>query len=126
MGIMTKKKRIITVMTLLFVLTGCGIFSSKTECEKIIERREMVSLLTDVFLLEAQAGSVQTTLEIRDSLQYYYSGVFHKHNITSEEFERAYECYLLDEENMAWVMDEVLSSLSIIQSKIDEKKEEQE
>lgn len=113
-------------MTLLFVLTGCGIFSSKTECEKIIERREMVSLLTDVFLLEAQAGSVQTTLEIRDSLQYYYSGVLQKHNITSEEFERAYECYLLDEENMAWVMDEVLSSLSIIQSKIDEKKEEQE
>jgi hypothetical protein len=123
---MAHKKIVIVVFILFFTITGCGIFSSKTECEKIIERREMVSLLTDVFLLEAQAGSVQTTLEIRDSLQYYYSGVFHKHNISSDEFEKAYECYLLDEENMAWVMDEVLSSLSIIQSKLDEKKEEQE
>jgi len=123
---MLQKKIIIIVVALIFALAGCGIFSSKTECEKIIERREMVALLTDVFLLESQAGNVQTTLEIRDSLQYYYSGVFHKHNITAEEFERAFQCYLLDEENMAWVMDEVLSSLSIIQSKIDEKKEEQE
>ncbi len=123
---MAQRKIVVFTTGFLLIMGSCGLFSSRSSCEKIIEKRAMVALLTDVFLLEAQVGNVQATIELRDSLEYYYSGVFHKHNVTSEEFEKAYKCYLLDQENMAWIMDEVLSSLSIIQSKIDEKKEDQE
>ncbi|MFW5725584.1 MAG: DUF4296 domain-containing protein, partial [Bacteroidota bacterium] len=61
-----------------------------------------------------------------DSVVNYYAGVFEKHNITTAQFEQAYECYLLDTENMNWIMDEVLTALSLTQSKIDEKKKEEE
>ncbi|MFW5706303.1 MAG: DUF4296 domain-containing protein [Bacteroidota bacterium] len=106
--------------------TSCNSVSDKTECEKLIDRRTMSNILTDVFLLEAKLTNQAPDSGIRDSVVNYYAGVFEKHNITTAQFEQAYECYLLDTENMNWIMDEVLTALSLTQSKIDEKKKEEE
>ncbi len=123
-----KKNLSLFPVIILFVLTlsSCTWFASESECEKILDRRTMTNVLTDVFLLEAQITNQTEATEIRDSIPNYYAGIFNKYNITQKEFEEAYECYLLDQENMTRVMDEVLSALSIQQSKIDEKKEETE
>jgi hypothetical protein len=116
-----------TILTIAFLITitfsGCNFFGGNN-CR--IERRTMVNVLTDVFLLESLMSQHQSIHEIRDSIPYYYAGIFQKHNITADQFNRAFECYILDEQDMIWIMDEVLSSLSIIQSRIGERRSEQE
>jgi hypothetical protein len=114
----------ITVITLLVVtlLPGCARFSSGN-CSRIIERNKMITILTDVFMLEAYMAQNQSTFGVRDSTAYYYSGVFLKHNITSDQFDAAFKCYMMDENNISPIMDEVLSSVSILQSRMQEKKQ---
>lgn len=89
----------------------------------MIDRRTMAHLLTDIFLLEALVSSQNPEQGLSDSVEVFYAGIFQKYEISQAEFEKAYECYLLDQQNMAWVMDEVLSALSIARSRIDEKTE---
>jgi hypothetical protein len=112
-------------ISILFLLlfSGCTYFGSNN-CR--LDRRTMVNILTDVALLESQLSQHQSMFEVRDSIPDYYAGIFSKYDITAEQFDKAFECYLLREEDMIWIMDEVLSSLSIIQSRIDERKAEQE
>lgn len=121
-------KKIPLTFLIIFALafSACTWFSSENECEQHLDRRTMANILTDVFLLESQISNQPASLEIRDSVAHYYAGIFDKYEISYLEFEKAYECYLLDQDNMAWVMDEVLSAISIQQSKLDEKKEESE
>jgi hypothetical protein len=120
-------KKYLLILALFTLITpSCGWVSNDSDCEKLIDRRTMANILTDVFLLEAQISNQSPTSGIRDSVVNYYAGVFEKHNITTAEFEQAFECYLLDSKNMHWVMDEVLTALSLSESKIDEKKEEKE
>lgn len=120
---MLKKKHFLSTVFILicFIFHSCSQFSGKNECEEMIDRRTMAKLLTDFFLLEARIYNVPHEETMKDSVAVYYAGVFDKYNITASEFEKAFECYLLDEDNMSWVMDEVLSSLSIKRSKLDER-----
>lgn len=85
----------------------------------------MINILTDVFMLEAHMAQNQNTPGVRDSTVYYYSGIFSKHNITAEQFDAAFNCYLMDEDNISPIMDEVLSSVSILQSRMQEKKQDE-
>ncbi|TVQ11578.1 MAG: DUF4296 domain-containing protein [Bacteroidetes bacterium] len=123
-----KKTASLTSIIIILALTfnACNWFSSENRCEKHLDRRTMANVLTDVFLLESQISNQPGVAGIRDSVANYYAGIFNKHGITRVEFEKAFECYLLDQDNMAWVMDEVLSAISIQQSKLDEKREESE
>jgi hypothetical protein len=118
------KKLIIILSLSASLFSSCGWFSGDTECEKLIDRRTMANLLTDVFILEAKITNQPPTSGIRDSVVNYYAGIFEKYNITAAQFEKAFECYLMDSKNMNWVMDEVLTALSLSQSKINERKEE--
>ncbi len=123
-----KKTASLTSLIIILALTfnACTWFSSENKCEKHLDRRTMANVLTDVFLLESQISNQPGAVGIRDSVANYYAGIFNKHGITHIQFEKAFECYLLDQDNMAWVMDEVLSAISIQQSKLDEKREESE
>lgn len=89
-----------------------------------MDRRSMANMLTDVFLLEAILSSQTPESGLRDSIEIFYAGIFQKYGVTEQEFQKAFDCYLLDQQNMTWVMDEVLSALSIARSKIDEKKDD--
>jgi hypothetical protein len=120
---MNRKLILSLVFLLILFLAGCNFFGVNG-CR--LDRRTMVNVLTDVFLLESQLSQHQSIYDTRDSIAHYYAGIFKKHNITSEQFDKAFECYLLDEQDMIWIMDEVLSSLSIIQSRIDERRTEQQ
>ncbi len=111
---------------LLIAFTGCGWFASDTPCQQHLDQRAMTLVLTDVFLLESQLSLHQSQTSSKDSVGYFYAGIFEKHGITVEQFEEAFECYMLEEEQMISLMDDVLSSLSIIQSRLEEKKAEDE
>ncbi|MBW6478540.1 MAG: DUF4296 domain-containing protein [Bacteroidales bacterium] len=120
---MQKFKSLITIITLVFSIAACGIISSDNPCRKHVEKKVMVDLLTEVFLLEAHVSHQQTMTNIRDSLTHLYGGLFQKYEVTADEFEKAFECYMLDRDLMNSVLDEVLSNISIARSKADEKKE---
>jgi hypothetical protein len=108
---------------LIISVSSCGLFFSDNPCRKYIDKRKMTEVMTDVYLLEGKLSQLQTKPEIIDSVAYYYADLFDKHDITAQQFEDAFNCYMLDSDNLTWLMDEVLSSLSIIQSRVDEKKE---
>ncbi len=114
------------VLILSFSMVSCGIIGSDNPCEKYIEKQRMIDILTEAYLLEAHISHQQTATNIRDSLPHLYGGLLQKYNVTAEQFELAFECYMLDRILMNNVLDEVLSNLSIARSKADEKKEEEE
>ncbi len=107
-----------------FILGSCDFFKGEPSCSSFIPRRKMANVLTDVFLLESRVTNLAHREGVTDSLPIYYAGLFQKHEITRQQFEKAYECYMLNPEDMTWLMDEVLSTLSIMQSKLDEKSED--
>jgi hypothetical protein len=123
---MNKRKLILPVVFLFMFFSSCTWFSSEKPCHKIIKKQTMVKILTDVFLLESQFSQYQSPTGIMDSIPYFYAAVFAKYDITSQQFDEAFECYMLDKENMTLLMDDVLSSISIIQSRMDEKKADKE
>ena len=116
---------VISIVAISLLTSSCGLFTSDNPCAKHVDRRTMANLLTDVFLLEAIISNQTPDKAMTDSVGYFYASIFEKHGVTPQEFEEALNCYLLDTQHMAWVMDEVLSAMSIAQSKIDEKKEDQ-
>lgn len=107
-------------------MVSCGIVGSDNPCEKYVEKEKMIEILTEVYLLEAHVSHQQTGTNIRDSLPHLYGGLLQKYDLTAEQFEEAFECYILDRDLMNNVFDEVLSNLSIARSKADEKIEEEE
>ena len=120
---MQKLKIYFYILPIFFVFFSCGIIGSDNPCRKHIGKQDMIDILTEVFLLEAHISHQQNITNIRDSVPYLYAGVFQKYDITAEEFEMAFECYLLDRDLMNSVFDEVLSKVSIARSKADEKRE---
>jgi len=123
---MRKNPLPILLPAIIFLFSSCGLFSSDNPCKRHMEKRKMAEVMTDVYLLEGKLSQLQTKPQIVDSVAYYYAGLFDKHKITAKQFEDAFNCYMLDSDNLTWLMDEVLSSLSIIQSRVDEKKEDQQ
>ena len=112
--------RVKVVAILLMVLTNsCGIFRGKEPCEQYIDRTTMENLLEDVFLLESYFNTHSHRVGLRDSVPYYYAGLFRKYGIDAVLFEQAMTCYMLDGEQITLLMDNILSSLSIAQSKLD-------
>ncbi len=120
---MHKLKFITAVFILVITMAACGIIGSDNPCKKHIDKKTMTDLLTEVFLLEAHISHQQAISNIRDSLPHLYGGLFQKYGVTADEFEKAFECYMLDRELMNIVFDEVLSNISIARSKADERKE---
>lgn len=120
---MHKVKSLITAILFVFTFAACGIIGSDNPCRKHIKKKDMIDLLTEVFLLEAHISHQQGLTQIRDSVPHLYGGLFQKYGVTADEFEKAFECYMLDRDLMNSVLDEVLSNISIARSKADERKE---
>jgi hypothetical protein len=85
-----------------------------------MDRQTMVNIVAEVFLLESYVSTHSSAASIRDSVPYYYAGIFQKYETDAKVFEAAFKCYLLDKDQMNLLMDDVLSTLSIAQSKAQE------
>jgi hypothetical protein len=107
---------IITALILLFIIS-CGVFDRPHPCQQIINKETMATIVTEAFLLESYLSSHKSSMIVRDSVPYYYAAIFQKHGVTHKEFDEALRCYLLDRDQMNWLLDDVLSILSIEQSR---------
>lgn len=106
-------------------IISCSLTKSDNPCERYMEQETMIAVLKEVYLLEAHISRLQSTSSIRDSVDMLYAGIFQRHQITASQFERAFDCYLLNRELTNHTLDEVLNALSIERSKSDEKKDEE-
>jgi len=104
---------------LVVLVSSCNVFRAKEPCEEYIDRATMESLLKDVFLLEAYLNTHSYRPRLRDSVSYYYAGILRYHGVDAALFEQAMRCYLLQSEQITAVLDNILSALSIAQSKLD-------
>ncbi|MDX9941839.1 MAG: DUF4296 domain-containing protein [Bacteroidales bacterium] len=98
------------------ILGSCGFFRSpdRESCHKILPAEKVTDILTDIYLMEGYLSNRQNTLlQTRDSVEYFFAGVFSKHGVTYQEFKGAMDCYLLHPEDMEKIHEEILNRLSI-------------
>ncbi|MFP4289851.1 MAG: DUF4296 domain-containing protein [Bacteroidales bacterium] len=113
-------------LSLFLFFASCSWFAHENPCHDTIEKDKMINLLTEIHVLESHLSLRQSRKSMGDSAVLFYAGLFQKYNVSAEEFDKAYECYMLDRELMTEILDEVLNNLSIAQSKADAKKENEE
>jgi hypothetical protein len=113
-------KKYLFAIVLLLISVSCGLFGGKKPCDEYISQQNMVKIVADVFLLESYISSHASVASIRDSVPAYYANIFKKYGTDAVGFENAFRCYLLDRDQMNSLLDDVLSSLSIAQSRATE------
>lgn len=109
-------KRCSILIILSFGFVSCGFFRSpdREPCNRILPAEKVTDILTDIYLIEGYLSNRQNTLfQTRDSVDYFFAGVFAKHEVTYEEFKKAMDCYLLHQEDMEKIHEEILNRLSI-------------
>lgn len=107
-------------LTVIMLLShSCNFFRApgKDDCDKLLSRETMVDVLSDMYLLEAFLIEYQHVQRgVRDSSEYYYAGLFDRHQVEPEVFEAALECYLLDRREMDLIHEMMLNRLSLMQT----------
>lgn len=112
-------KKSLFLILFLGMLGACNFFRApgRDDCDKILDREQMVSVLADIYILEAFLLEYQhVDRKVRDSAKYYYGGIFDHHGIKAADFEEALDCYLLDAREMEHIHEELLKQLSIRES----------
>lgn len=105
---------ILIVMVLL--LGSCGFFRSpeKERCRRLLPIEKVTNILTDIYLMEGFLSDLQVRNPVtRDSVDYYFAGIFETHGVSFDEFKQALDCYLLYGDDMETIHEEILNRLSI-------------
>lgn len=113
-------RRYITILITLQLISfsGCNFFRApgKDRCEKLISKEKMTALLGDVYLLEAYLQSEKSgSPNYEDTVMYYYGGLLTKHGVSRLEFKQALSCYLLYEEDIQQIHEEILQRFSLLE-----------
>lgn len=104
------------MILLIVMVASCGFFRSpeRERCRKILPRETVTDILTDIYLMEGYLSDYQTIRPTtRDSVDYFYGGIFVKHGVSKNEFQQALDCYLLFASEMEKIHEEILNRLSI-------------
>ncbi|MFW5792795.1 MAG: DUF4296 domain-containing protein [Bacteroidota bacterium] len=108
----------ISVFVILF--SSCSFFKNEQNpCDHLMEKDSLVDVLTELYIIETYLE----TLNLRDeeakldSVSLYYNSLFYRHNISKEELTEILNCYVMEEELINEVHDEVINSISILESK---------
>ncbi len=113
------KTAISIILLITLFLSSCGLTGSKNPCKGIMDKEKFTEILTDIYLVEASLHKVHGSEEVvLDSVSIYYNALFKKHDTTKEEVEKAIECYVLEREIMTEIHDEIMYSLSVMESKL--------
>jgi hypothetical protein len=90
-------------------LTACG---GDKPGKEIIDKREMISLLTDVIIID---GSLYNVTQQPDSLYKYgtgrYLALFKSYNTDSARFNKSFKYYTSKPEDLKDIFDQVLQNL---------------
>jgi len=113
--------RIILSLIILFSLSSCGFFRSaeRERCNRILSEEQLTLILLDLYLTEGFLSEKQSLLRYPvDSVRYYFDGVFEQHQVSFETFKEALTCYLLRQEEMEAIHEEILNRITIMQSEV--------
>ncbi len=107
-----------TLCAILF-LVGCSTDSrdsplaSPSEDSRLIQKEQLVALLTDIHIAEAAHKTRVLVPEIsEDVLLENYSGIFESHGVTAEEFKESYTWWWEHPAAMKSVLQEVTERLN--------------
>jgi len=111
------------VFLILISAYSCG--KKKTDKEKAIPSEDVVSademkvILVDVFLAEGAIGvSDVNRKDVRYFTSHYYNFILKKNNITATQFQKSFEYYASDLDEMELIMTDVIDDLSQKQSQV--------
>ncbi|WP_262509891.1 DUF4296 domain-containing protein [Reichenbachiella versicolor] len=94
--------------------------SSRQNSEKILTRAQMVSVLTDIHILEAKVQ--QLSIRKKDSaikiFNSYQLDLFEKHNVTKNQYERSYTYYAERPKELEAIYAIIVDSLNLQEQKI--------
>ena len=109
------------IQIFLFVLlaaVGCKKADVVTPPENLIPENEMVSLLTDIHLVEgARTGLIimgDSALAVKD----YYHAYFQKYNVSQAQFDSSFIYYSKLPEQFDLMYEKVIENLSVIESEL--------
>ena len=86
--------------------------------DDVIDREEMVLILADIHIAEATSNYKLLNDSVKTNINIYYSDIFKKHNITSEQYKTSYDFYLEHPQLFNRMYDEVINELSRRQTEI--------
>jgi len=109
------KKLLLTVLfsTFVFGSYSCSFIGGDKDrnCRRIIPVEQMVEILHDLYLMEGYILA-NIGLQVDDTLDYYFAGVFRKHEISYDRFKNAMDCYLFNKDDMDFIHNIVLEKIS--------------
>jgi hypothetical protein len=112
----------IVLIAMALLVGGCGFFRSpeKERCHRLLPREQVTEILLDMYLLEGYLSDRQNYYpQTRDSVDYYFAAIFHKHGLSHAEFRQALDCYLLHADEMMAIHEELLNRLTIQMTEAD-------
>lgn len=89
------------------------------DCRTIVPIETMVEILHDIYLMEGFILA-NADFQVEDTLNYYFAGIFQKHQISHEKFKRALDCYLFNRDDMTLIHDKIIERFSIRHLRISE------
>jgi hypothetical protein len=117
------KLRFLIIILIFSTAYSCG--KKKADTEKavppaeIVSADEMENILVDVFLAEGAVGvSDVYHQDVRYYTRHYYNFILKKHNITAEQFQKSFEYYASELDEMEKIMTDVIDNLSQKQSQV--------
>jgi hypothetical protein len=109
------KKFLLAVLLSIFIFGGysCRFIGGDKDqnCRRIIPIEQMVEILHDLYLMEGYVLA-NGNLQVDDTLDYYFAGVFRKHEISYDKFKNAMDCYLFNKDDMDSIHNIVLEKIS--------------
>jgi hypothetical protein len=95
-----------------------GGLSGASTPDTVIERSEMIKILTDVHLAEAAISSLKTKGDTSENLSAdYYNAVFSKYKISLKNFRMNYDYYCRKPDEMIKMYEEVVNNLDALKKK---------
>ncbi len=86
------------------------------DCQNLVAIDKMVDLLGDIYLMEGYFLA-NFDLQVKDTIEYYFAGIFNKHNVDYQKFRMAMDCYLYSQVDIDSIHERVLRRISLRQEK---------
>ncbi len=108
------KLSVIALIASVVVLDSCGFVGSDKDrnCRDLVPIDKMVDVLYDIYLMEG-FFLANYELQVNDTLDYYFAGIFRKHNVGYQKFREAMDCYLFNRADMDSIHDRILRIISL-------------
>jgi hypothetical protein len=110
----------ISLIALTLIISSCESRRSKLDRRHLIPEKELVPILTDIYLTDGLVGTPRVVIKytLPDSIS-TYSKVIEKHGYTREDMDKTMKYYFIkNQKRLIIIYDKVLAKLSILESRL--------